>query len=124
MVLDIAGESSLDANSVSGVVTDIFTSGLGIIIGNEDCGRYNWNFDDGSATDVRFGVFDLAGNFSGWTEPQDVDPGCGSRVGPGTRQSSSGFFGLLAVVLVVVVERRKALRLTIKVLVVRNRERH
>ncbi len=42
-------------------------------LGSVICGSSTWNFaEDGAAEDVRWGTFDLAGNFSGWTEPITV----------------------------------------------------
>jgi hypothetical protein len=88
-LLDIAAESNLAPVSPSGTVTDVFF-GTDYVVGSQICGRHNWDFEEeGDATDVRFAVFDLAGNFSGWSDPQDVETGCACRVEPG-RSGSEG----------------------------------
>ncbi|MCC6523650.1 MAG: hypothetical protein IT373_13425 [Polyangiaceae bacterium] len=83
VVVDIAGQGVLDATGPSGTVNDVYADD-GYLVGGKICGRHhNWDFDDdGAAEDVRFGTFDLAGNFSGWSEPQEVSVGCSCRLGP------------------------------------------
>lgn len=107
IVLDIAGQSQLEPTDPTGSVADVF-AGDRLIVGGEVCGRdHNWDFDDdGDATDVRFGVFDLAGNFSGWTPPEDISS-CGCRL-PGASRGPAGAsaFGLVGIMLLLARRRR------------------
>lgn len=106
VVLDIAGQSQLTVDAPSGSVNDVYGAD-GFLIGHQVCGRhYNWSFDDdGPAKDVRFGSFDLAGNFSGWSEPQEVSAGCSCRLAP-TGAASGQVFAMVGLALVGFSRRR------------------
>jgi len=100
LMLDIDGRGSVDPEAMTGTVVDLFAGDF-IYVGESAC-EQNWSFDeDGDATAVRFASFDLAGNFSGWSERQQVDTDCGCTV-VGSRSQSSGAWltvGLLALAL-------------------------
>jgi MYXO-CTERM domain-containing protein len=75
----------------------------------------NWpEVGPGASTSVRFGVFDLAGNFSGWgeeidvmleEEPEPAATGCGCQAGP-AREGWAGLGPLLGLVAVPRARRR------------------
>jgi MYXO-CTERM domain-containing protein len=95
VVLDIAGLTTLDPEAMSGDVLDAFT-GNGHYIGNPTCMPINWSFDeDGDATGVRVATFDLAGNFSGWSDGQEVDGGCSVSARPAKGKAGFGVLFLL-----------------------------
>ncbi len=114
LVLDVAGQSALESAVPSGTVNDVFaTNGEKIVVGNVICGRHNWDFDeDGDATGVRFGSFDLAGNFSGWSAAQTIETGCGCRLAGAPSGGIGGrlaaLFGIVAMLLLH--RRRRAKR--------------
>jgi MYXO-CTERM domain-containing protein len=99
--LDIAGRATLDPKEVSGAVEDVFFPTEQMLVGNAICSSSNWTFDDeGAAVDTRLGAFDYAGNFSGWSDPETVDAGCGCEAAgaePTPRHAYGiGALGLLA----------------------------
>jgi MYXO-CTERM domain-containing protein len=101
LTLDIAGRAALDPKEVSGAVLDVFFPAEQLLVGNAICSSSNWTFDDqGAAVDTRLGAFDYAGNFSGWSDPETVDAGCGCEAAgaePTPRHAYGiGALGLLA----------------------------
>ena len=71
-----AGETpDLDLTQFTGAVTAIEAAPGAITIGQHPCTGAD-NFPGGvsrvSSTTLRFGALDLAGNFSGWTEPEEL----------------------------------------------------
>lgn len=84
VVLDTEGllvmqldDGTLDPKTLSGT-TSIVTLAHGVTVGRGAC-IMGWTSDDDTAT-VRYGAFDLAGNFSGWTEPDTLTiGGCSCR---------------------------------------------
>jgi MYXO-CTERM domain-containing protein len=95
----------------SGKITDLSTSSS-MLLGRGECVRNYDGAGENVETSVRFGAFDLAGNFSGWTEPMSVTfdalPGESSsssscRI---AEQPSSALAGAL-VLLAAVARRRK-----------------
>jgi hypothetical protein len=81
LVLDVAGRSQLDGPAVQGSVVDFLFSSAGVYVGGRPCSS-NWYFEkDGEATDVRLAAYDLAGNFSGWGSPQNVESAAPSDAG-------------------------------------------
>jgi hypothetical protein len=96
-VIDIGGTTTLDAATASGLVATTgaaneFTLGDASL----DCGEDNWN---GASSTIRYGTFDVAGNFSGWTTPTTLTmPGCSMS---GTDGASLGaiFMILVAIAL-------------------------
>jgi uncharacterized protein (TIGR03382 family) len=76
LVADL-GDAQLDVENLSGSVTAATTDerlflGIGLC---ED----RWPGDEDAPLTARFGVFDVSGNFSGWTEPESLelpDQGC------------------------------------------------
>jgi hypothetical protein len=120
IVLDLAGNSTLDAAGPSGYVADArlpLTDGF--FVGSYPCGG-NWSEAGlGASTTVALGAFNLAGEFSGWSDTLEItlptryttqDPG--SPGGPGCHLgaaggSSSGAAGLIAAFLWQVVRRAR-----------------
>ncbi len=77
LVAEIDG-GMLDPLTLSGTTT-VATLDAGIVVGRGGCFMH-WPTSEDSAP-VRYGAFDLAGNFSGWTEPDTltIGRGCGCR---------------------------------------------
>jgi hypothetical protein len=106
IVLDLAGSSTLDAAGPSGDVADAtlsFTEEF--LVGSYPCGG-NWpEAGLGASTTVALGAFNLAGEFSGWSDTLPItlptrytteEPeGAGCHFGA-AGGSSSGAAGLLA----------------------------
>jgi hypothetical protein len=117
IVLDLAGSATLDAEGPSGHVADAtprFTEGF--LVGSYACGG-NWpEAGLGASTTVALGAFNLAGEFSGWSDTLPItlptsytteEPGgAGCHFGA-AGGSSSGAAGLLAVFLWQVARRAR-----------------
>ena len=95
----------------SGKITDLSAS-TSLMLGRGGCVRNYDGADENVETSVRFGAFDLAGNFSGWSEPMSVTfdalPGESSsssscRI---AEQPSSALAGVLLLLAAVVRRRR------------------
>lgn len=67
-VVDVGSEQTLDASEPRGFVT--IASGDGQIHMETLCG--SWPGKVNQTKSIRYGSYDLAGNFSGWTEPSDI----------------------------------------------------
>jgi len=109
-VLDIEGESTLDPGTLSGRISDSFESNP-IIVGSSACDS---NAPDSDVA-VRFATFDLAGNFSGWTEEEtpgaggddeQSSTGCSCEV-PRGASGSPGGVGCLAALAVFALSRKR-----------------
>lgn len=97
LLVDVAGAANIDAEARTGRATlatssPHFTLGRGLCLGGWPGGR---------SADIRLAAFDLAGNFSGWSEPTSVSlSGCGCH--------TSGRDGSwLALVCVLALSRRR-----------------
>ena len=89
---DREGSATYDPARADGSVTglteeDTFSLGTSLCL-------HTWpEADEGASTEVRFAAVDLAGNFSGWSAPVEVDlGGCGCGAAPG----GAGLLGLVA----------------------------
>lgn len=81
LLVDIDGAASFAPEDMAGDVSATFYNDVFATIGDTECFK-NYDFDEGGDASVRFAALDLAGNFSGWSEPMLVEePGCaiGSR---------------------------------------------
>lgn len=86
-VLNAGGLDALDVGAIAGEVSEM-SGEPRLSLGKSGC--HGDNFPGGASrradTTVRHGAFDLAGNFSGWTEPQGLSlAGCSlaGQAGPG-----------------------------------------
>lgn len=82
LLADLRGESELyETDSLFGRLTAIGVNG-NVSLGRTACGDGNWEGGD-EAAEVRLGALDLAGNFSGWSEPIELEivAGCGCQEG-------------------------------------------
>jgi MYXO-CTERM domain-containing protein len=70
LVADL-GDAQLDVEALSGSVTAA-TSDERLFVGVGLCEDL-WPGDEDVALGARFGVFDVSGNFSGWTEPEPLE---------------------------------------------------
>jgi hypothetical protein len=100
IVVDIDTKATLDSAQVSGGVSHATDERQ--LDFQDDDSSCSINLGGPSAS-VRFGAFDVAGNFSGWSEPQEVtlpkDEGCGcANVAP----SSASAGGVCALLLLAV----------------------
>jgi hypothetical protein len=81
IVADVDGEASVLPGGPSGRVSAAAV-GQSLELGYGGC-LEGWPHGERTAT-LRFGAFDAAGNFSGWTEPEEFSlGGCGCRTRPG-----------------------------------------
>jgi hypothetical protein len=71
VLVDLDGTGRFDATTLSGEVADL-TVDRRVFLGRKICSQ-NWpGVDTGSKAQVRFGVLDAAGNFSGWSAPVEA----------------------------------------------------
>lgn len=81
-VLDAGETTDLDPVAVAGTVAEV-TAGDVLFLGSTAC--HGDNFPGGASrraeTTIRYGAFDLAGNFSGWSDPDPLSLG-GCSVAP------------------------------------------
>jgi len=98
-----SGSPDLDLEDLSGhvsglVINEEFRIGRGLC----ELGAGWGEAAPGASTDVRFGMLDLAGNFSGWTDPVriEIEERCGCSTG-------SPRAGLIVLVVLPLVRRRK-----------------
>jgi MYXO-CTERM domain-containing protein len=97
LVVDIGDEATLDPAALT-VEVSLASTDTEFVIG--DACVPTWReAEPGASTTVAFASFDLAGNFSGWTEPEPVtvegDEGCQCRTGPGGGSTTALGLGLL-----------------------------
>lgn len=72
LVADLGEMSTLDPVGHTGYVAQV-TSESTFEFGRGACEIWPWTLDDDKQTTIRYGVFDLAGNFSGWSTPAPLD---------------------------------------------------
>ena len=125
-LLDIDAAAVVDPTTPSGTALDVI-AGSNVFVGTLPCSGDNWNFEaSGPAIDTRLASFDLAGNFSGWSDPQQVAPpdlgedpeveandsdtvsGCGCRLARSGTGAGATFIGLAALLLLGLGLRRSA----------------
>ncbi len=105
LLLDIGGTATLDPDALTGEVT---TTSLrdDFWLSSADCAVPRSELQAGTSTTFAFASFDLAGNFSGWTEPEPLtiaqSEGCQCSAA-GDRPS----FGWAALFLLGLVARRR-----------------
>jgi len=100
VVANITGADDLDTDSVDGMASDVAIDDV-LVIGSAGC---TWSWPDAepqASTDVQWGTFDIAGNFSGWSAPTTIElpaAGCGcDATGAGSAPSATlGLVLLLA----------------------------
>ncbi len=108
LVLDVAGRSTLDPKTFTGKPVDAFFSGNEPLVGYAICASNNWDFDkDGDAVNTRLGAFDLAGNFSGMTDPLTVEPSCTCTTVGAFSQGNGYAIAGLAVVSIAAMRRKR-----------------
>lgn len=110
LVADLGGMSTLDPVGHTGYVAQV-TSESTFELGRGACEIWPWSLDGDKWTTIRYGVFDLAGNFSGWSAPASLEspvlpitctPSC-STASPGR---TLGLLLILLVLLGLLVRRR------------------
>ncbi|MCH9682879.1 MAG: hypothetical protein K0V04_15690 [Deltaproteobacteria bacterium] len=103
LLVDIGQETTLDPEALEGEV-GVVSVDTDFVIGHA-CVPTWADAQPGDSTTLAFASFDLAGNFSGWTEPEPVtveDQGCQCRAG-----SSRPPVGTLALLLLGLWVRRR-----------------
>jgi MYXO-CTERM domain-containing protein len=106
-VANIEGVEGPDTATLDGESSDL-SPAPEFRIGSAGC---TWSWPDaapGASTTVRWGVFDLAGNFSGWSEPVSVSvppAGCNCVLGGAPR--ATGGIAAAGLALLVLVRRRQ-----------------
>lgn len=77
VVANIPGMDDLDTEAVDGEASDVSIDGV-LRIGSAGC---TWSWPDAepnASTDLQWGTFDIAGNFSGWSDTTTIElPGAG-----------------------------------------------
>ncbi len=112
LVLDVAGRSTLVPETFTGEPVDAFFPGNKPLVGYAICSSNNWDFDkDGDAVNTRLGAFDLAGNFSGMTEPFSVEPSCTCTAAGESAESNGYAIGGLAMMGIAAIRRKRAGRI-------------
>lgn len=104
LVADVDDTAALTLDDLSGEVSAIFYDAQFLTLGKGGC-RTNHSFEDNSSPSVRFAALDWAGNFSGWSDPIDVEVS-GCAVGGGRAGRPFGIVLAFAAVLGVVIRRR------------------
>lgn len=108
-VVDADGATDLDPAQLSGGITSAafptrVTLGRGVCL-------HSWpEIEEGTTARLRYGSFDLAGNFSGWSEPADVaipSAGCGCTTTSADSDTSATLAALTALLGVFVLRRRR-----------------
>jgi hypothetical protein len=106
-VANIEGVEGPDTTALSGESSDLAPAPE-LRLGSAGC---TWSWPDaapGASTTVRWGVFDLAGNFSGWSEPISVSiPPAGCTCVLGGAPTTTGGIGACLLALLVLVRRRQ-----------------
>jgi hypothetical protein len=99
LLIDVAGANKFPADPRAvlayAVTAEEIKSGGGVRVGSGAC-RSNWPYLEGDLADaapVRFGAVNLAGEFSGWTDPVTIElpDGCGCRLGGTVSGGSAGW---------------------------------
>jgi hypothetical protein len=73
LVADLNGAADLDVLSISGTASFIEGFSPTVGVGTSMCGARWLDARDGDTGAVRFGTFDFAGNFSGWSETSSFE---------------------------------------------------
>jgi len=72
-MIDHDGLADVDIDLIEGSVPSLTPFGSGSLSRGGGCGGSNWdNAAPGVSTDMRVGSFDVAGNFSGWSEDESI----------------------------------------------------
>ncbi len=105
LVADVNQTATLDSSKFEGQVAALGDETLWIGTGYPES---SWKeAEPGATAQVRFGQFDLAGNFSGWTEPQSAQV---PYVGCGGCSTGSGALPLAALAILGLGMRRRRAR--------------
>jgi MYXO-CTERM domain-containing protein len=105
-VAEIEGWDSLDADAIDGEASELSLDGV-LQIGSAGC---VWSWPDAeprASTTVRWGVYDIAGNFSGWSDDEEISiPSAGCSCSAGGEGAQSGAAALLLGLVGLAVRRR------------------
>ncbi len=110
IVVDADGGAKLSVDTMTGRLTSATTRDSAFIhLGARgECVPRSWPGDEdiepGSTAIIKYGVFDLAGNFSGWSEPEVLTVKSGCTVNP---SQQSGNWPTFALVLLLLVSTRR-----------------
>ncbi len=97
-VANIEGVDGLDPDGLTGEASELSATPE-LYIGSAGC---TWSWPDAephASTTVRWGAFDIAGNFSGWSEPSDVTipaAGCSCTLEGGAPPAAGAAAAVLA----------------------------
>jgi len=107
VLLDREGLADVDTDLIEGSVPGLAPHGS-VSIGNGFvCGGDTWDEARlGAQTDFQYGSFDIAGNFSGWSEPETVTVRATASCSSAGDSSPVGLLAMLALVGLVGVRRR------------------
>ncbi len=106
-VAEIDGWDSLDADAIDGEASEVSLDGV-LQIGSAGC---VWSWPDAeprASTTVRWGAYDIAGNFSGWTTDEEISiPSAGCSCSAGGQGAQHGAAALLLGLLGLTVRRAR-----------------
>ena len=107
VLLDQDGLADVDVEGIAGSAPGLAPHGSASLGNGFVCGGDTWEDARlGATTEVRYGSFDLAGNFSGWSEPEEVTVRAGSGCSAAGDTSPTALLVLLGLLGVVGVRRR------------------
>lgn len=106
-VAEVEGWEDLDADIIDGEASELSLDGV-LEIGSAGC---IWSWPDAeprASTTVRWGVYDIAGNFSGWSTAEEISiPSAGCSCSAGGGGAQRGAAGLLVGLVGLALRRRR-----------------
>jgi uncharacterized protein (TIGR03382 family) len=104
VVANVTGADELDAETLSGTASQMSFDRT-LRIGTAGC-TFSWpDAEPNATTEVRYGAFDLAGNFSGWTEADKITLPAAGTTGCSAAGSAAPTFAMLLLGLVAIRRR-------------------
>jgi MYXO-CTERM domain-containing protein len=106
-VAEVEGWDSLDADAIDGEASEVSLDGV-LQIGSAGC---VWSWPDAeprASTTVRWGAYDIAGNFSGWSTDEEISiPSAGCSCSAGGEGAQHGAAALLLGTFGLILRRRR-----------------
>ena len=107
VLLDQDGLAEVDTDGIAGSAPGLAPHGSASLGNGFVCGGDTWEEARlGATTEVRYASFDLAGNFSGWSEPEEVTVRAGSGCSAAGDTTPTALLVLIGLLGVVGVRRR------------------
>ena len=105
LVAEVEGWDGLDVEAIDGGASEVSLDGV-LEIGSAGC-VWSWpDAEPNASTTVRWGAYDIAGNFSGWSPEESISiPSAGCSCSAGGEGARSGAAALLLALMVLSVRR-------------------